>query len=144
MIDSKKLSDLVCDTEKKFNKSRKRIAEEIGISRDMLYKLMATDRNPSAENLQKIANYFHVSTDYLLKTDDEDPHAIDIKNFGNNNTIITGHHNTTEVNSTQRSGATNPPVFSATTPEEAELLQLYRSLTPAQRSAFLTLAKTLK
>lgn len=129
---------------KKNGISAAKIAEELGFKRSQFSDWKVGRNTPTAENLQKIANYFHVSTDYLLKTNDEDPHAIDIKNFGNNNTIITGHHNTTEVNNTQQSGATNPPVFSAATPEEAELLQLYRSLTPAQRSAFLTLAKTLK
>lgn len=138
MIDSNKLSDLVCNVEKSFNKSRKQIAEEIGISRDMLYKLMGTDRNPSAENLQKIANYFHVSTDYLLKNEEEDQNEPTFnQHFGNNNTVITGHHNTTEVSSTQQSGFPNPPASSPTTPEEAEIIRLYRELTEEKKKALL-------
>lgn len=120
------------------------LADALGVKKNTISNWKNGRCSPTPDVIAEIAKFFNVPVDYLLKPDDEDPHAIDIKNFGNNNTIITGHHNTTEVNSTQQSGATNPPVFSATTPEEAELLQLYRSLTPAQRSAFLTLAKTLK
>ena len=129
---------------KKNHVTQQMLADFLKIDKCVVSAWKRGDYSPSPDKIAQTAKFFGVPTDYLLKPDDEDPHAIDTKNFGNNNTIITGHHNTTEVSSTQQSGFPNPPVSSATTPEEAELLQLYRSLTPAQRSAFLTLAKTLK
>ncbi len=120
---------------KKNGISAAKIAEELGLKRSQFSDWKVGRNTPSAENLQKIANYFNVTTDYLLKPDEEDPaHATDIKNFGNNNTILIGSNNNQVGNST----------VSSINNEETELLQLYRSLTPAQRSAFLTLAKSLK
>lgn len=140
---AKRLEMLLTEA-KKNSITAQNLADTLGVKKSRITDWKKGRCSPTPDVIAQIAKFFNVPADYLLKPDDEDPHAIDTKNFGNNNTIITGHHNTTEVNNTQQSGATNPPVFSATTPEEAELLQLYRSLTPAQRSAFLTLAKTLK
>lgn len=41
-----------------------RLEENLGYSRNSLYNLKT--KKPNAERLQEIADYFHVSTDYLL------------------------------------------------------------------------------
>lgn len=43
---------------------------DMGLSRSIAAKWKNTKTNPSAEVLPKIANYFHVSTDYLLGKED--------------------------------------------------------------------------
>lgn len=41
-----------------------KIEEDLGYSRNTLYKLKS--QKPNAERVSEIADYFHVSTDYLL------------------------------------------------------------------------------
>ncbi|EGP5600122.1 helix-turn-helix domain-containing protein [Enterococcus hirae] len=53
---------------KKRDKSLKEIAEELGLSRNAIYQWKTS--SPKAETLQKVADYFHVSTDYLLDRTD--------------------------------------------------------------------------
>ena len=59
---------------------------DMGLSRSIAAKWKNTKTNPSAEVLPKIANYFHVSTDYLLGKEDtkkapakQEPNDDDIK-----------------------------------------------------------------
>ncbi|MGP6485035.1 helix-turn-helix domain-containing protein, partial [Streptococcus dysgalactiae] len=40
------------------------LEEKLGLSRNSIYTIK--NKKPSAERLQLIADYFHVSTDYLL------------------------------------------------------------------------------
>ncbi len=49
---------------KKQGKSLNKVEEELGYGRNVLYRLKNTD--PSSERLKEIADYFQVSTDYLL------------------------------------------------------------------------------
>ncbi|WP_034858426.1 helix-turn-helix domain-containing protein [Enterococcus casseliflavus] len=49
---------------KQRDKNLKEISLELGYSKNYLYTLQK--QSPKAENLQVIADYFHVSTDYLL------------------------------------------------------------------------------
>lgn len=42
----------------------KELAGELGFSKNAFYKWKKS--NPSTENIQKVADYFHVSVDYLL------------------------------------------------------------------------------
>ncbi|NQK13401.1 helix-turn-helix transcriptional regulator [Streptococcus suis] len=49
---------------KKHGISLNALEEKLGYSRNALYKLKT--QKPSAERLQEIADYFNVSTDYLL------------------------------------------------------------------------------
>lgn len=52
------------------------LEEKLGFSRNSLY---SWKRNkPSVEKLQKVADYFHVSTDYLLGRESQDRQNIDI------------------------------------------------------------------
>ncbi|MHC5249821.1 helix-turn-helix domain-containing protein [Enterococcus sp. LJL90] len=46
------------------DKNLKQVAEEIGLSENAFYKWKK--QSPKAETLQKVADYFDVTTDYLL------------------------------------------------------------------------------
>lgn len=59
---------------KKRDKNLKSIAIELGYGENYFYSIKS-GKSPSAEKLQEIADYFNVSTDYLLGRS-EDPHAI--------------------------------------------------------------------
>lgn len=48
------------------NLSQQQLAEEININRETIAKYETVKRIPSYEHLTKFAEYFHVSTDYLL------------------------------------------------------------------------------
>lgn len=49
---------------KKRDKSIKEVAEELGLSRNAIYQWKTS--SPKADTLQKVAEYFDVSVDYLL------------------------------------------------------------------------------
>lgn len=54
---------------KKRGKSIQGIAEELGFSKNLFYRWKTSE--PKARDLEKVADYFEVSTDYLLgRTDD--------------------------------------------------------------------------
>lgn len=53
------------------NKTQKEMAEIFGISRQAYANYEIGNREPDFETLNKIANYFNVSTDYLLGRTDE-------------------------------------------------------------------------
>ncbi|HFI0103524.1 TPA: helix-turn-helix domain-containing protein [Streptococcus suis] len=56
--------EIVKELCKKHGISLNALEEKLGYSRNALYKLKT--QKPSAERLQEIADYFNVSTDYLL------------------------------------------------------------------------------
>ncbi|MGG5318224.1 helix-turn-helix domain-containing protein [Enterococcus sp. AZ072] len=58
------LFERVSTLSKKQGKSLKVIAEELGLSRHAFYSWKTS--SPKAESLEKVANYFDVSVDYLL------------------------------------------------------------------------------
>ncbi|MDT7016326.1 helix-turn-helix domain-containing protein [Latilactobacillus curvatus] len=71
---------------KKQGKNLKSVALDLGFGENYLYTWKR--QTPSAENLQKVADYFHVSTDYLLgRTDNmniagnDDQYNHDLKEF---------------------------------------------------------------
>ena len=63
------LFERVKDLAKKRNKNLKQVAEEIGLSENAFYKWK--NQSPKAETLQKVADYFGVTTDYLLGRTDK-------------------------------------------------------------------------
>ncbi|HER4298761.1 TPA: helix-turn-helix domain-containing protein, partial [Streptococcus pyogenes] len=73
------------------------LEEKLGLSRNSIYTIK--NKKPSAERLQLIADYFHVSTDYLLgRTDNpkiaQDGHAsvaIDLKKDAEETFFFDGH-----------------------------------------------------
>lgn len=80
------LFERVKELSKKRDTNLKSVAIELGFGESYLYKWK--NQTPSAENLQKVADYFHVSTDYLLgRTDNmnvasnDDQYNHDLKEF---------------------------------------------------------------
>ncbi|EGO8850065.1 XRE family transcriptional regulator [Enterococcus faecalis] len=54
------------------NKNVKQVALELGFSENLFYKWKTSD--PKAKDLEKVAEYFNVSVDYLLgRTDNPNP-----------------------------------------------------------------------
>ncbi len=53
----------------KQGKSLKRIAIDLGLSQSYFYNMKYLKTSPSADVIVKIADYFHVSVDYLLGRD---------------------------------------------------------------------------
>lgn len=88
---------------------------------------------PSVEVLIKIADFFHTSTDYLLRGTGVGP-AISNHIGGDmtNSTVAQAHHGGVYLN--------NAPV----TPEGAELLRVYNSLSGRDRLKLLNFALTLE
>ncbi|REC31311.1 transcriptional regulator [Enterococcus pseudoavium] len=71
------LFERVSELSKKQDKSLKVVAEELGLSRHAFYSWKTS--SPKAESLEKVANYFDVTTDYLLGRTDM-PSSDDKKN----------------------------------------------------------------
>lgn len=124
------------DEAKKNGKSAAKIAEELKIARAMFTHWRNGRSFPNEKTIEKIANYFNVSTDYLLKTD-EAPNDNN-QNFGNNNNIITGSNNQlSNFNNSLPSGSTS------LTPEESEFIKIYRSLDGSNRLKLLAFISSL-
>lgn len=51
------------------SKSLKQVATDLGLGENYIYALKT--KKPTATNLEKLADYFHVSVDYLLGREDE-------------------------------------------------------------------------
>lgn len=54
---------------KNHSKSLKQVATDLGLGENYIYTLKT--KKPTATNLEKLADYFHVSVDYLLGREDE-------------------------------------------------------------------------
>lgn len=61
---------------KKKGVNLQKVSEDLGFSTNYLYSLK-NKKTPSAEHMSKIADYFHVSTDYLLGRTDNPSIASD-------------------------------------------------------------------
>ncbi|EGO9398488.1 helix-turn-helix domain-containing protein [Enterococcus faecalis] len=63
---------------KKRGKSLNRIEEELGLPKNVLYRMKTSD-NPTKDRLETLANYFDVSVDYLLGRElKEAPKKVDL------------------------------------------------------------------
>ncbi|WP_430616860.1 hypothetical protein IGJ66_000865 [Enterococcus sp. DIV0176] len=58
------LYERVSELSKKQGISLNKLAEDIGLSKNVIYQWRTS--SPKAETLEKVAEYFHVSVDYLL------------------------------------------------------------------------------
>lgn len=74
--------EIIKSLAKKRNMNMKQAAVAIGFSENAFYKWKTS--SPSVENLEKVANYFGVSTDYLLGREEAKPKQVDI----NDDTVI--------------------------------------------------------
>ncbi|SKA08890.1 Helix-turn-helix domain-containing protein [Pilibacter termitis] len=62
---------------KKNNVSLQKISEDIGFGINSLYSWKK--KNPTSEKLEKVADYFNVSVDYLLGREEKEIKKIDLK-----------------------------------------------------------------
>ena len=53
-----------------------RLEEDLGFGKNSLYSWKT--KTPNGDRLAKVADYFHVSTDYLLGRDDPDQQPVDV------------------------------------------------------------------
>ncbi len=60
------ISQRIFELLKKNNKKQKELAESIGLSTSAISDWKKKGTNPAAENISAIADFFNVSTDYLL------------------------------------------------------------------------------
>jgi len=72
-------------------KSITRVEQDLNMSRNYLYKWKTM--NPKSDSLEKVADYFHVSTDYLLgrtnSRDTADNDHIDVEDLVNDAAMLT-------------------------------------------------------
>lgn len=78
MFSFNRIEDLL----KKNNSNAKTLADAIGVSSGNVYDWKSGKAKPGAEALRKIADYFDVSTDYLLgRTDDPNMAVVDMESI---------------------------------------------------------------
>lgn len=79
--------DIFYDLCKKKGISCKKAAEDIGLSNSITTKWKKTGATPGGDTLNRIANYFDVSTDYLLGKEAEKAHTADGERSISNNEL---------------------------------------------------------
>lgn len=68
------LARRIAEQRKKKKLSQTKFAEKFGVGRSTIAMWETGDREPDAETIQKLADFFDVTTDYLLgRTDDPNP-----------------------------------------------------------------------
>lgn len=76
------LSERLLDLRKKANKKQKTVAEDLGLSVTSYQRYEYGARNPTINLVEKLADYFHVSIDYLAgRTDIPDWSTKFLSNF---------------------------------------------------------------
>ena len=60
------LSDRLCEMRKERKQSRKEVSEALGIAERSYQRYENAEREPTASVLVKMADYYGVTTDYLL------------------------------------------------------------------------------
>ncbi len=130
-----KLAELLKEA-KKNGISQQKLADYLEVKKNTISNWKNGRSTPDPITIAKIAKFFNVSTDYLLKTD-EAPNDNN-QNFGNHNTIITGSDNQlSNFNNSLPSGSTE------LTPEESEFIKIYRSLDGSNRLKLLAFISSL-
>ena len=69
---------------KKAGLTQKQLAEKMGVTASVVSYYELSERTPSPETLIKLANIFHVSTDYLLGIKKNPDEKLDISGLGKN------------------------------------------------------------
>lgn len=65
-----KTFEIIKELASKRNKSLQQVAEDLNFSKNLFYRWKTSD--PKAKDLEKVADYFHVSIDYLMgRTNDK-------------------------------------------------------------------------
>lgn len=70
------LYERIKDLSVKNGKSLQQVADELGFSSNLFYRWQKSE--PKAKDVAKVADYFHVSTDYLLGRDDPEQRPVDV------------------------------------------------------------------
>ncbi|BDE09796.1 transcriptional regulator [Lactococcus cremoris] len=75
--------DRIKELSKSRDKTVKEVAIELGLGENYLYSLK--NKIPNGQTLQKLADYFHVSVDYLLGRDETEPknQTVDLAELAN-------------------------------------------------------------
>jgi transcriptional regulator with XRE-family HTH domain len=69
-----KFSERLAELRKKHKMTQQELANKLGVSRGTIGMYEIGQREPDAETLKKIADFFNTTTDYLLgRTDDPNP-----------------------------------------------------------------------
>ncbi|MDE7296791.1 MAG: helix-turn-helix domain-containing protein [Clostridia bacterium] len=64
------LNQIILDLRNDYGVSQKQVAEATGISQSTIAKIEIGRNEATASTIRKLAEYFHVSTDYLLEQSD--------------------------------------------------------------------------
>ena len=119
---SQKLKDLRHDR----GWEQKDLAQQLNVSKSTISAWEIGRNQPSYELLSQLANLFDVTTDYLLGlTDDWGNVTLSAGAISSNNNTVNSHNT---INSA-----------APTTPDEAELLRLWKKAPPDKRAALLKL-----
>lgn len=118
--------------------TQKQLADALGIDRTAVAKYETGKNGATSEMLEKIADYFAVSSDYVLGRDQEINYAL----------LDGGEHfridDTTHREIMEFSSYAKEQKKSAPSKDEAELeefMQLFRQLSPEHRSVLISAAK---
>lgn len=75
MIILSKFAETLCDLMFEHNNlTAKELAHELGLPAPAITRYRKAQNLPNVENLVKLADYFHCSTDFLLGFENENPH----------------------------------------------------------------------
>ncbi len=94
------------------------LAKALGTHRQNVYQWVAGKTRPRPQDFKKLAQYFGVTVDYLLSETEEDEMVI--INTGN----LAAHNSKISVGETL-------------SPQETEVIRIYRSLSPKEQARFL-------
>lgn len=120
---------------KKNGKTATKIAEELNISNAQLTHWCKGIRNPASDSLQKLANYFGVSVDYLLEDDGAEGKNITANN--NTQSTVTQIDNS---NANIKINANNADYSQ----NEKELIKIFRDLNFRSQIKVITYAYSVK
>lgn len=67
-----KVNEMIVNLREKRNISQRELANRIGINKSVMNRIESGERDVRAHELEAIANYFDVSTDYLLGREEFD------------------------------------------------------------------------
>lgn len=85
------LGDKVKNLRKDINLTQEQLCEKIGIAQSTLGMIESNKREAGKKTLLKIADFFGVTVDYLLKEDDNNINEEEKKSVLNNFPLIPGH-----------------------------------------------------
>lgn len=107
------IGNVIFELRTEHNLSQKKLADIVGISQSTIAQIEKNRNEATASTIRKLANYFQVSTDYLLEIEDD---------FG-----------------IKKTDSISLPAYSK---EEQQIIEDYRTLTPALKKMIKDTLKT--